>query len=225
MSDEQHQPHASHGGAYEAQLHWTSSITVDHPARAETGEHSHDQLDHREAGKIGDERRLLRTEDRFAVSPPMKDPSAGEENGKQERGKLAICGYYGSEQEHRSRDDQFGYGQRDAGEMDETSGKGPGYERERQRPEVARKCSYNADGDDECEVVNSDYRMPDTGKQPLSESLRKLTAHRVMGECRAGARQKERPSACDPYSVRAVDRHDMSTSIIPEQLQAVLGRC
>ena len=64
----------------------------------------------------------------------MKEPGAGEENGEHERGKLSICGDDGSEQEHRRGDDQFGYGQRDAGEMDETTGKGPGYEQERQRP-------------------------------------------------------------------------------------------
>ena len=155
------------------------------------------------------ERRLLRTQDRLAVSPPMKEPRAGEENGKHERGKLAICGDDGAEQEHCSGDDQFGYGQRDAGEMDETSGKGPGYEGERQRREAARKCGRNADGDDEDEVVKTDYWMPEAGKQALSESLRNLTAHHVVGKCRAGARQNESPCACDAYSVRAMDRHDL----------------
>ena len=110
MSDEQRQPDASHDGARQAHLNWTSSITGDHPARDETGEHCHGQLDQREAGEIGDERRLLRTEDRLAVSLPMKEPRAGEENGEHKRGKLAIGGDDGSEQEHCSGDDQFGYG-------------------------------------------------------------------------------------------------------------------
>ena len=73
------------------------------------------------------------------VCSAPKQPRAGEENGEHERRKLAICGDDGSEQEHCSGDDQFGYGQRNAGEVDETSGKGPGYERERQRPEAGSR--------------------------------------------------------------------------------------
>src|SRR5690554_3158221 len=72
MANEQGQADASHHSTSKARIRPRLGITLDHPEADETGEARDHKLNQRESRKIGDERRLFRTEDRLAISPAVK---------------------------------------------------------------------------------------------------------------------------------------------------------